>query len=128
MIEQAYYELDSGRVDPTKDLKFTQRLKLHHHEYKDHVRTGVLAKLLGKDKGDLVYWYETFTEEYNKSQQCCRRKEDYSVKPENINLDKYKNLLLDRLKDTLKITGFNIDDLRLHLSHETTTIISRNGS
>lgn len=127
MIQEAYDELDSGHINPTEDLKFTQRLKLHPHEYKDHVRTGVLARLLGKDKGDLVYWYETFTEEYNESKQFCRRKRDYSVKPENLNLDEYKDLLLNKLEDTLEIIGFNMDDLRLRLSHET-GVISRNNS
>ena len=34
-------------------------MKHYAHEYNEHVRTGVLAKLLDKDKGDLVYWYET---------------------------------------------------------------------
>jgi len=45
-------------------LKFTQRLKKYPDEYKGHVRTGILAKLLDKDKGELIYWYETSTEVY----------------------------------------------------------------
>ena len=55
--------------------------------YKSYVRTGILAKLLDKDKGDLVYWYETYTEVYVKSKQCWKRKRDYSIKPENLKLD-----------------------------------------
>ena len=39
-------------------MKYTQRMRRYAHEYNEHVRTGVLAKLLDKDKGDLVYWYE----------------------------------------------------------------------
>jgi len=38
------------------------------------VRTGALAKLLGKDKGDLVYWYDTSTEVYVKSKNAGRGK------------------------------------------------------
>ena len=49
MIKEAYDELDSGRINAAEELKFTQRLKLHPYEYKDHVRTGILAKLLDKD-------------------------------------------------------------------------------
>ena len=125
MIEEAYDELDSGRINAAEELKFTQRLKLHPNEYKDHVRTGILAKLLDKDKGDLVHWYETSTEVYVKGKQCWKKKKSYSVKPENLNLDKYKNLLLNKLTDTLEITGFNVDDLRLRLSHATTISTSK---
>ena len=66
--------------------------------YEDHVRTGILAKLLDKDKADLVYWYETCTLEHVKSKECLKRKKSYSVKPENLNLDEYKNLLLNKLR------------------------------
>jgi Rad3-related DNA helicase len=79
------------------------------------VRTGRLAKLLVKDKGDLVYWYETYTEEYDKRKQCWKRKKSYSVKPENLNLDTYKNLLLNKLTDTLEIAGFKMNDLMSHM-------------
>jgi hypothetical protein len=36
-----------------------------------------------------------------------------------LNLDQYKNLLLNKLKDSLEITGVSMDDLRLRLSHAT---------
>jgi DNA polymerase, archaea type len=94
MIKEAYDELDGGRINHAEELKFTQRLKLHPYEYKDHVRTGILAKLLDKDKGDLVYWYETYEDIYVESKQCWKRKRGYSIKPENLNLDEYKSLLL----------------------------------
>jgi DNA polymerase, archaea type len=85
----------------------------------------VLAKLLGKDKGDLVYWYETFTETYVKSKKSWKKKKDYSIKPENLNLDEYKELLLNKLKDSLEITGFNIDDLRSQLSQAATIAVNK---
>jgi hypothetical protein len=83
-----------------------------------------LAKL---DKRYLVYWYETFKEEYVKSKQCCKRKKSYFVKPENLNLDEYENLLLNKLNDSLEITGLNIDKLRLRLSHATTISTNKFG-
>ncbi|MGC2685704.1 MAG: hypothetical protein WA323_27925 [Candidatus Nitrosopolaris sp.] len=58
------------------------------------------------EKGDLVYWYEAY--EYG-----------YSIKLENLHLDEYKNLLLNKLTDSL---GFNMDDLRLQLSHTTISV------
>ena len=69
MIKEAFTELDSRHLIAEEELKYTQRLNLHSYEYKPGVRAGVLAKLLGKDKGDLVYWYETFTEEYIESKK-----------------------------------------------------------
>ena len=74
MIQEAYDELDNGRINVAEELKFTRRLKLHHYEYKNHVRTGILAKLLDKDKGDLVYWYETCEDIYVESKQCWKKK------------------------------------------------------
>jgi DNA polymerase, archaea type len=115
MIKEAFDELDSGRINREEQLKFTQRLKLHPHEYEDHKRTGILAKLLDKDKGDLVYWYETYEDIYVEGKHCWKRKKGYSVKPENLNLDEYKNLLLKKLKDSLEITGFNIAALEREL-------------
>ena len=115
MIAEAYDELDGGSINHPEELKFTQRLKLYPYEYKDHVRTGILAKLLDKDKGDLVYWYETYTQQYVKSKQCWKRKKGYSVKVENLNLDEYKNLLLNKLKDSLEIAGFNMATLEREL-------------
>jgi DNA polymerase, archaea type len=116
--------LDSSRFNAEEDLKYTQRLNLHSYEYKPGVRAGVLAKLLGKDKGDLVYWYETYTEGYVENKKCWKRKRSYSVKPESLNLDEYKDRLVKKLKDTLEITGFNMNDLRLQqsLPQNTTTI------
>lgn len=40
---------------------------------------------------------------------------DILLKPENLNLDEYKNLLLNKLKDSLEIAGFNIADLKQEL-------------
>jgi hypothetical protein len=113
MIKEAFNELDNGKVNPEVDLRYTQRLTKYPHEYNEHVRAGILAKLLDKDKRDLVYWYETFTEEDGKDKRSQKRKRrSYSVKPENLNLEEYKNMLVNKLKDTLEIVGFSISDLR----------------
>jgi hypothetical protein len=96
-----------------EELKYTHRLNLHSYEYEPGVRAGVLAKLLGKDKGNLVDCYGTHTEGYVESKKCWKKKRSsYSVKPEKINLEEYKNLLLKKLKDTLEIAGFNMNDVR----------------
>jgi len=122
MLKEAFSELDNGRFNPEVDLRYTQKLGKHSYEYSGHPRAAALARELDKDKGDLVYWFETFTEEYVASKKCWKRKKRYSVKPENLNLEEYKNSLFKKLKDTLEITGFNVDDLRRQqlLSQHTT--------
>ena len=48
------------------------------------------------------------------------KEKSYSIKPENLNLEEYKNLLLNKLTDSLEIAGFDSDELKLQLSHATT--------
>jgi DNA polymerase, archaea type len=115
LIQGAFDELDSCRINAAEELKFTQRLYQCTYEYKDHIRTGILAKMLDKDKGDLVYWYATYKDVYVESKRCWKREKAYSVKPENLNLDRYKKLLLKKLKDSLEITGFNTTALEQEL-------------
>lgn len=117
MLMQAFSDLDDGNFKPELDMKYTQRLTKYHHEYAEHVRTGVLARMLDKDKGDIVCWYETvMINERVSSKNTIKKqkmKNSYSTKPENLNLEKYKGLLLSKLNDTLEIVGFNVADLRL---------------
>ncbi|HET7391029.1 MAG TPA: hypothetical protein VFJ51_09420 [Nitrososphaeraceae archaeon] len=62
-------------------------------------------------KGDTVCWYETL------SGTDDTRKSTFSIKPENLNLEKYKRILLNKLSDILEITG--------QLSHPKTISIAR---
>jgi hypothetical protein len=43
----------------------------------------------------LVYWYGTYTEGCVESKKWWKSKRSYSVRPEKINLEEYKNLLLE---------------------------------
>ena len=52
-------------------------------------------------KGDTVCWYETLSKPSNKS--------TYSIKPDNLNLEKYKRILLSKLNDILEIIGIRTD-------------------
>jgi DNA polymerase, archaea type len=120
MIREAYDELDMDLIDLEKELKFTQRLGKDINEYKsENARPRRLAKLLDRDKGDLVHWYETYKDVYVESKRRSKRERErtYSVKfePDNLNLDEYKKLLLKKLKDSLEITGFDIKTLEQEL-------------
>ncbi len=99
LIDQAFHELESGKVNQ-KDLAFITKLSKEPEEYKnENDRMKVLAKMSGAQKGDTVCWYETLSE----------MKSTYSIKPENLNLEKYKRILLSKLNGILEITGLNID-------------------
>ena len=116
LLNEAIFDLKYNICTSTtrieKELKFTQRLKKHPDAYDASVRTGVLGRLLEKDKGEEVYFYEIIGID-NITKGC------YSIsvptRPEGINMKKYKGLLLDKLKDTLEITGFNTSRIRLEL-------------
>jgi DNA polymerase elongation subunit (family B) len=111
MLMEAFDELkeicnDKLRVDD--ELKLTQRLKKHVHEYAKHIRTGVIAKLLEKDKGDIIHWYETVKEIKIIKNGKHRIVKGYSVKPINLHIEQYRKILLSKLKDTLEISGISL--------------------
>ena len=49
---------------------------------------GVISQILDKDRGDLIYWYEVIKDPIYDPK-------GYLIKPENMNLEKYKQLLLN---------------------------------
>ena len=111
MIKEAFTELDSGHLIAEEELKYTQRLNLHPYESESGVRAGVLQNYLVKTRVIWCIGMIHTQKDMLKVKNAGRGKGDYSVKPEKINLEEYKNLLLKKLKDTLAITGFN-NDLR----------------
>ncbi len=107
LLKQAFYELKSGKVSH-KDLAFVAKLSKEAEDYKsENNRMRVLAKMLGAHKGDTVYWYETLS--------GPRNRRTYSIKPDNLNLEKYKKILLSKLNDIFEIIGFNMHVLRSQL-------------
>jgi hypothetical protein len=115
MLMEAFSDLDKGNFNPDMEMKYTQRMKHYSYEYNEHVRTGILAKLLDKDKGNLVYWYETLPTTGND-------RKSFSIIPNNLNLEKYKLLLLKKLSDTLEIAGFNILHLKSQLLQKVSVV------
>src|SRR5918994_7842013 len=107
-LKEAFDELneicnDKLRVDD--ELKLTQRLKKYVHEYAKHIRTGVIAKLLEKDKGDIIHWYEIVKEVKTNKKGRQRIVKGYSTTSENVNMTLYKKFLTSKLIDTLEIVG-----------------------
>jgi DNA polymerase, archaea type len=125
MLKEAFNELESftstNNTTNNKDiekLRYTNRVGQDLHEYvnKKNGRTYNLARQLGKEKGDLVYYYKIYTEQYIKSKNYFKKVQTYSTTVNNdLDYEDYKNYLLEKLKDTLEITGFDFCDLKLRL-------------
>ena len=114
MLREAFDELNeisNDKLGIVNELKFTQRLKKYVHEYSKHVRTGVIARLLEKDKGDIIHWYETVKEvkTYKSGKRIIVK--GYSVKPVDARVELYKEFLISKLKDTLEISGISLSEL-----------------
>jgi DNA polymerase, archaea type len=119
MLREAVFELENVICNSSnsieKELKYTHRLKKYPQDYVKSVRTGILGRLLEKDKGEEVYWFET----------NCKDKDtggNFSISVptlEDLNLQQYKHLLLDKLKDTLEISNFDITGITLELLKKT---------
>jgi DNA polymerase, archaea type len=123
ILKEAIFELDNVISKSSKsienELKFTQRLRKDPSEYAEGVRTGKLGRLLEKDKGEEVYWYETTCRDVQtRGNYTCLVPNDLK----NLNLIEYKRLLLSKLKDTLEITNINFKQLELELVQQTLPI------
>jgi hypothetical protein len=60
-----------------------------------------LGLKLGASKGETVYWYESLA-----------NSRGYSINIKDISISKYKNILFDKIKDMLSITGYDTDTIK----------------
>jgi DNA polymerase, archaea type len=119
MLREAVFELENVICNSSnsieKELKYTHRLKKYPQDYVKSVSTGILGRLMEKDKGEEVYWFET----------NCKDKDtdgNFSISVptlKSLNLQEYTHLLLDKLKDTLEISNFDITGITLELLKKT---------
>ena len=105
LIRQSFEDLDYGRFDP-KDLQFTEQLDKNPNQYPNDkkLRAKVLALELGTGIGEIVYWYESLSNERG-----------YSTKVKDISIKKYKETLWDKIEDMLEITGYEVDKIKLEI-------------
>jgi hypothetical protein len=73
-----------------------------------------LGRLLEKDKGEEVYWFETNC----KDKYTCGNFSISVSTLENLNLQQYKQLLFNKLEDTLEITNFDVAGIILNMLKE----------
>jgi|tagenome__1003787_1003787.scaffolds.fasta_scaffold20959205_3 DNA polymerase I len=119
LLNESVFELEEvickSQSKIEKELKFTPQLRKYLHEYNKSVRAGIIGRLLGKDKGEEIYWFETNIKDKDTGGK-------YSIaipSSENLNLQQYKRVLLDKLKDTLEIAGFDVEDIILEFLKKT---------
>jgi DNA polymerase elongation subunit (family B) len=73
LIEQAFYELKSGKVSH-EDLAFVAKLSKEPEGYKTkNDRMRVLANMSGAQKGETVCWYETLSGPRTRNSQAFRK-------------------------------------------------------
>jgi DNA polymerase elongation subunit (family B) len=111
LLREALFELKNEiskskeRID--QELKFSQKLQFVPEHYKQSVRGGRLGRLLDKDQGEEVYWFETNSIDASTGGKYSTKIPDI----DNINFQKYETVLLGKLKDTLEIAGIRIKEI-----------------
>jgi hypothetical protein len=119
LIKQEFEDLDYGRFE-AKDMQFTEQLDKNPNQYPNYkdIRVKVLSLELAAGKGELVYWYETLA-----------NKRGYSTKVKDLSVRKYKEILWDKIEDTLEIADYNITKIKQDLLYENeSSMIITNGS
>ncbi len=124
LLDDAVFDLVnnacSSKNSIAKELGYSQKLRMHPTEYVSSNRTGKVGRLMNKDKGEVIRWYET----KNIDKETC---ENYSTSvpdPENVNLNHYIDRLLEKLKRTLEIAGFDNKEIKLEISRKILTMIN----
>ncbi len=79
-----------------------------------------MGRLLGKDERQEVWWVETKHKDKDTGGNYSINVHSYN----DLNLEHYKKTLLNKLKDTLEITGFDIKDMHLKIIDKTMPITS----
>jgi integrase len=92
-------KVENAEIDIMKKCYLDMKLVVEKEYKNENDRMRVLATMSGLQKGDTLCWYETLSEPSN------TMKSTFSIKPENLNLEKYKRILLSKLNEILEITG-----------------------
>jgi DNA polymerase elongation subunit (family B) len=124
MMKEAFAELQEickDKLRAENELKFTQRLMKNAYEYSEYVRTGSIAIQLKKDKGDIIHWYDTVKETRTYKNGKQKIVKSYSITPDNLNVERYKRILMSKLKDTFEIVGIDLSNWRCEIRIENAT-------
>jgi hypothetical protein len=97
VVKQAFEDLDYGRFE-VKDMQFTEQLDKNPNQYPNdkNIKVKLLALELNAGKGEVVYWYESLA-----------NTRGYYTKVKDRSIRKCKQILWDKIKDMLAITGYD---------------------
>lgn len=93
-IRKAVTELESGQVDPER-LKIWIKLSKNLQDYTGNHPNKKIGMLLGAKAGDVIWYFKTDD-----------KKAAVSIKPEDIGITKYKEMLMATMKEALEILGY----------------------
>ncbi|ALI35433.1 DNA polymerase I [Candidatus Nitrosocosmicus oleophilus] len=124
LLDDAVFDLVnnacSSKNSIAEELSYSQKLRMHPTEYVSSNRTGKVGRLMNKDKGEVIQWYETKNIDKETSENYSTSAPD----PENVNLDHYIDRLFEKLKRTLEITGFDVQEIKPEISRKILTMIN----
>jgi DNA polymerase, archaea type len=93
-LKAAVNDLEKGRVDPEL-LKVKVRLTKNPEDYAVNNPNKKIGTLLDTKAGDVIWYFKTDD-----------KKAGVSIKPEDIGIKKYKQMLMATVKDALEIMGY----------------------
>ena len=99
-------------------MQFTAQLDKHPNQYPEdrNVRVRILGLELGADKGEIVYWYESLANQRG-----------YSTKIKDLSIKKYKEILWEKVEDTLEIAGYTTEKIKSNLFYKNESIAMIHG-
>jgi len=93
-LKAAINDLENGKIDPEL-LKIKIKLAKNPEDYAVNNPNKKVGTLLGAKAGDIIWYFKTDD-----------KKAGSSVKPEEIGITKYKEMLMATVKDALEIMGY----------------------
>jgi DNA polymerase, archaea type len=94
-LKAAVNDLEKGRVEPEL-LKVKVKLTKNPEDYAVNNPNKKIGTLLGSKAGDVIWYFKTDD----------KKKASVSIKPEDIGITKYKQMLMTAVKDALEIMGY----------------------
>jgi len=100
-LKAAVNDLESGKIDPEL-LKIKVKLAKDPVDYAVNNPNKKVGMLLGAKAGDVIWYFKTDGD---------KKEGRVSINPQEIGIDKYKEMLLATVKDTLEILGYGSSEM-----------------
>jgi len=98
-LRAAINDLEQGRIDPEL-LKIRVKLAKDPADYAVNNPNKKIGMLLRAKAGDVIWYFKTDVDK--------NKKAGFSIKPQEIGVKKYKEILTSTVKDALEILGYEL--------------------